>query len=158
MMSPIYTLSIACVTGRHLTEEYRFVLEVPADLTLVDLAAWILGTADFEGDHLDDFFLANSAYGRKTWLTADGEWDPDDGDVFDRRLCDLFPLPRNKKLYYDYDPGASWRFEIVKKGKETRPLPDVEYPRLVSTVGVAPLEYGPDEDDWEEEEDEDEAK
>ena len=38
------------------------------------------------------------------------------------RLCDIFPLGRNKKLYYVYDFGSSWCFEVVKKGRETAAL------------------------------------
>ncbi|MEO5934595.1 MAG: hypothetical protein ABIQ08_13740 [Duganella sp.] len=145
-MKSIYTLSIKCVSGRYLSGAFSFVLELPADSMLDDLASEILDVVDFDGDHLSDFYLANSLRGKRTWFTPDGEWDPDNSDIWDRRLCDIYPLDRNKKLYYAYDAGASWRFEIVKKGKEKNALAGQEYPHVVAQEGVMPLEYGPDED------------
>ena len=145
-MSGVFTLSVACIAGRYLTEEYRFVLDVRADSTLDDLASFILGMVDFDGDHLSEFYLANGLRGKKTWFTVDGEWDEDDGDVWDRRLCDIFPLGRNKKLYYVYDFGASWCFEIIKKGRETSALVGQEYPCIVTQQGAKPIEYGHDRD------------
>jgi hypothetical protein len=54
-------------------------------------------------------------------------------------------LGRHKKsLRYDF--GASWGFEIIKKGKETVALAGKEYPCIVSQEGSVPLEYG-DEDE-----------
>lgn len=145
-MSTIHTLSIACVSGRYLSQEYRFTLEVSTDFTLDELASLILRTVDFDGDHLSCFYLANSAYGKKTWLTRDGEWDPSDSAVWHRCLADIFPLEKHKKLYYEYDAGASWRFQITKKGREKNAQAGVAYPRVIAQEGVKPLEYGPDED------------
>ena len=162
-MSKILTLSIACIGGRYLTEAYRFTLDVPADSTLDDLASFILGMVDFDGDHLSAFYVANGWRGKKTWFTADGEWDEDDDDMWDIRLCDIFPLGRNKKLYYVYDFCSSWCFEILKKGRETAALVGQEYPCIVSQQGTKPSEYGTDPDgvdgdrDDDEDEDDDES-
>lgn len=147
IMSGIFTLSIACIAGRHLTQEYRFVLDVPAVSTLDDLASFILGMVDFDGEHLSEFYVANGLRGKKTWFTADGEWGDDDSDMWDIHLSNVFPLGRNKKLYYVYDFGASWCFEIVKKGRETTALVGLGYPCIVSQEGVKPMEYGHDRDD-----------
>jgi hypothetical protein len=139
-----------------LTEEFRFVVELRADSTLDELASIILDTVHFDGDHLSEFYLANGLRGRKkTWLTADGEWDGDDSAVWARRLLDIFPIAKNKVLYYEYDAGSAWRFEIIKKGKEKMPLAGHEFPQIVEEHGNRPLEYGPDEDDDDEDEDED---
>lgn len=145
-MNTIHTLSIACVAGRYLSEEYRITLEASTDFTLGELASLILDTVDFDGDHLSCFYLANSLYGKKTWLTADGDWDPDDSTVWHRHLAEIFPLEKHKKLYYEYDAGASWRFQITKKGKEKNAQAGVKYPRVIAQEGAKPLEYGPDED------------
>lgn len=144
-MQKIYTISITCLTGRYLTEAFQFVLDMPADATLDELASCILDVVEFDGDHLSEFYLANSLRGKKLYFTADGAWDDDDSATLDLRLCDIYPLDRNKKMYYAYDFGASWCFEIVKKGKETPPLEGREYPYLVSQEGAKPLEYGPDD-------------
>ena len=147
-MSAIFTLSIACVGGRHLKEPYQFVIEAPVALTLGDLASHILRIVDFEEDnHLDEFYLASGRGGKKTMLTPNGEWDADDAHVMALRLCEVFPLPKHKKLYYLYDFGASWRFQNTKQGRQTEALPANAYPRVVSETGVKPREFG---DDWDE--------
>lgn len=103
-MSTVCPLSITCVGGRHLSGEYSFTLKMPSDSTLADLSALILGTADFEGDRLDEFYFANSIGGQKTWLTQDDGWDADgdgeDGDAsYGLRLSQIFRLPKHKKLF-----------------------------------------------------------
>lgn len=146
-MSAIFTMVIECVGGRYLNEPYQCVIQAPVGLTLGDLASHILGIVDFDGDdHMDEFYLANGTGGRKTSLTPDGEWSDDDADVKNMPLSDIFPLPKNKKLYYFYDFGASWCFQITKRGKETKAEPDIDYPCIMSETGVKPKEYGEDEE------------
>jgi hypothetical protein len=147
-MSGIFTLAIECVGGRHLNAPYKFVLAVLVESTLGDLASSILGMLDFDGDdHLDEFYLANNQRGKRTWLTPAGAWDEDGEHVKALRLADIFPLPKNKKLYYLYDLGACWRFQISKQGKQTEALADTPYPCVVSETGTVPQEYGDDEDE-----------
>lgn len=147
-MNGIFTLAIDCVGGRHLKEPYQFVLEVPVESTLGDLASYILGMLDFADDGpLDEFYLANSTRGKKTWFTPDGEWDEDDAHVMVVRLSEIFPLPKHKKLYYLYDFGASWRFQISKQGRQTEALAADMYPCIVSETGNKPKEFG-DAEDW----------
>jgi hypothetical protein len=147
-MSGIFTLTIKCVGGRYFKEPYQFVIEAPVELTLGDLSSYILSMVDFEeDDHLDEYYLANDTRGKKTWFTPDGEWDEDDAHVMDIRLSEVFPLPKHKKLYYFYDFGASWCFQITKQGKQTEALPVNEYPCIVSETGVKPKECGDDEDE-----------
>ena len=146
-MSGIFTLSIVCVGGRYFKEPYQFLIKAPVELTLDDLASHILRMVDFKrDDHLDQFYLANSVRGQKTWFMQDGEWD-DDAHVMDMQLSAIFPLPKHKKLFYLYDFGASWRFQITKRGKETQSQPEIEYPCIVSETGSKPKEFG-DEVNW----------
>ncbi|MES2076917.1 MAG: hypothetical protein V4462_14995 [Pseudomonadota bacterium] len=146
-MSAIFKLTIECVGGRYLNAPYHFVMEAPVELALGGLASYILDTIDFEGgDHLDEFYLANNNRGGKTFLTPDGEWSGDDDThVMEMPLSAVFPTPKNKKLYYLYDFGASWCFQISKQGKQKDALVSTEYPRLVSEHGVKPQEYGDDD-------------
>jgi len=147
-MSGIFTLSIVCVGGRYLEEPYQFLTKAPVELTLGELASHILEMVNFDrDDHLDQFYLANGIRGQKTWFTPDGEWDDDDAHVMDMQLSAIFPLPKHKKLFYLYDFGASWRFQITKRGKETPSQPKIEYPCTVSETGSKPKEFG-DEVRW----------
>lgn len=143
-MKRIFNITIVCVDGAYLAEEYRCVLQVPVDSTLGDLASLILGMVNFDDDHLSEFYVANGLRGKKTWFTADGEWDEDDSRMWDVVLSEIFPLPKHKKLFYIYDFGDSWYFQITKKGKEMPALQDVEYPCIVEEKGLKPEQYGPD--------------
>jgi len=120
-MDKIFTLSISCIAGAYLSQAYRFELALAAESTLDELASYILDVIDFEGDHLSTFHLANSPGGRRTWLTARGAWDEDDEEARDLRLCDLYPLEKHKKLYYDYDPGAGWWDGVSKSSGKAGP-------------------------------------
>lgn len=152
----IYTLSVECIGGIFLTEEFRFVMEVPADSTLGDLAFWILDTAEFDGDHWSEFYLASGPGARRRTSLAGGR-PHDDSPMDDIGLRDIFPLAKKQLLYYAYDPGAGWGFKIAKQGTETLPQVGVEYPRVVEEHGDRPIEYGPD-DDGDEDGDADERK
>ncbi|WP_305822329.1 IS1096 element passenger TnpR family protein [Massilia brevitalea] len=143
-MNTILTLSITCISGAHLVEDYRFVLALQAESTLEELGACILEVLDFDGDHLSEFYVANTPHGKRAWSTklVEPEGDTDDWQT---RLCGLYPLGHNKKLYYRYDLGAEWQFEIVRKGRETSALEGQAYPVLVMEEGIKPLEYGDDD-------------
>lgn len=147
--SAIYTLSIACVGGRFLTEEFRFVIEIPADWSLGDLALEILDRAEFDGDHLSEFYLSTGLRAKKRTTLAAGRAD-EDSPMDGIRLLDVFPLAAKQVLYYEYDPGDNWCFEIIKQGPDTSPQKGIEYPRVVEEHGNKPVEYGPDEDEDEE--------
>lgn len=141
IVTKIFTLAIECVAGMYYKDEYRFVIQIPTESTLEDLASCILGMIDFDNEHASEFFLANGLRGKKIWLTADGEWDEDDSAMWDRRLSQIFPLPKHKKLFYIYDFGESWSFQITKKGKEMPALRDVEYPCYIEEIGTKPIQY-----------------
>ena len=144
-MSSILTFSITCISGSYLAEDYRFELALPADSTLDVLEGSILDVLEFDGDHLSYFYVANTPHGKQVWSTYLGE-EEGDADLSTIRLCDLYPLERNKKLFYRYDLGAGWGFEIVKKGREAEALDGQAYPLLVLEEGVKPLENGGDDD------------
>lgn len=137
-MHDIFTLDIKCIAGMYLMGPYSFSIQVPGDWTLADLADCILRTLDFDGDHLSEFYLAASPRSGKTLL--------DSGDSPVTTLGSIFPLPKHKKLFYLYDFGASWRFQISKKGKPTAALPGIAYPSLLAEQGTRPLEYGADDE------------
>ncbi len=58
-------------------------------------------------------------------------------------LEQVFPLPKNMKLYYHFDFGDDWRFEIRKaRTKPKEPEARVKYPRVIESIGRNPREYG----------------
>ena len=56
------------------------------------------------------------------------------------RLKDLYPLGR-KKLYYLFDFGDNWTFEIRRARGAKKPEANVEYPRVVEAIGPDPEQY-----------------
>jgi SAM-dependent methyltransferase len=148
MMKTIYTLSIECVWGAYLEAPFLRVVEVPSDMTLRDLHLLIQDLAGFDNDHLSTFYTANSLRGKKVWLTEtgdleDGHDDMDGGPLWDLALHDIYPLPKHKKLYYWFDFGDDWTFEIRRKGKGRPPASGVRYPRIIRGEGSKPEQYPP---------------
>jgi hypothetical protein len=74
-------------------------------------------------------------------------YDADNGVEMAQRLSQVFPLPKDKKLYYVFDFGDCWLFKIVSLGSHAPARRGVQYPRLVSDTGAKPLQYG--DDGWE---------
>ncbi len=145
-MKAIYTLSIECVFGMYLKESFLRVVEVPSDMTLGDLHALIKDLTGFDDDHLSTFYTANTLRGKKVWFTESGEWEDDDdaedgASLWDIPLHDVFPLPKHKKLYYWFDFGDDWMFEIRKKGKDGTPASATRYPRVIHEEGPKPEQY-----------------
>jgi hypothetical protein len=55
----------------------------------------------------------------------------------------LFPLPKNMKLFYHFDFGDDWRFEIRKmRNKPKEPEAGVRYPRVIEKKGPNLHQYG----------------
>lgn len=65
-----------------------------------------------------------------------------DGGFDEITLSRVYPLPKKCKLFYHYDFGDDWYFEIRKsRTKPVPPKPDVEYSRLVQKLGPNPDQY-----------------
>jgi len=140
-MKVIYTLLIECVWGAHLKERFHRAVEVPSDMTLGDLHYFMQELTGFDDDHLSTFYMANKFGGKKIWFTATGEWEDDDEAMWSIPLAQVFPLEKKKKLYYWFDFGDDWTFEIRKRGKEFPPTPGMEYPRVIHEEGPKPEQY-----------------
>ena len=111
----ILTLTIECVRGAYLRERWIRVIEIHARASLYDLHDAIQDAFDFGRDHLFDFFLANtsSAYAARKRLTEKEEWEDREDYFFRTCLTNIWPTGR-KKLYYVFDFGDKWTFEIRK--------------------------------------------
>ena len=92
-------------------------------------------------DHLYGFFVARTDRSRDR-IRFDGENE----ELFTRTIEFLFPLPKDRKLFYLFDYGDSWLFQVSR----TRDRPfeaeaGVQYPRLIGEKGEKPPQY-PDTD------------
>ena len=138
----ILTLTVKCVFGSYLSEECVRVIEMDEEASLYDLHDAIQDAVDFDRDHLFEFFTANSAspFASKHRLTEMEAWGNQEDDFRRIKLKDIWPLGR-KRLYYLFDFGDSWTFEIRKGRKTTQPEPGVRYPRVVKAIGPNPEQY-----------------
>jgi len=138
----ILTLTIECVRGAYLRERCIRVIEIHAKTSLYDLHDAIQDTVKFGRDHPFEFFLANSSspYAVKKWLTEKEEWEDKEDDFCRIRLTDIWPTGR-KKLYYLFDFGDKWTFEIRKGRGGKEPEQGVKYPRLLKAIGPNPEQY-----------------
>jgi hypothetical protein len=146
MMMTIFTLSIECVWGAYLKERFIRVVEVPSDMTLGDLHFFMQDLTGFDDDHMSTFYSANTQRGKKVWFTESGEWEEghdaiNGGPLWEIPLQDIFPLPKHKKLFYWFDFGDDWIFEIRKKGKDLPSASGVKYPRVIHKEGPKPEQY-----------------
>ena len=56
------------------------------------------------------------------------------------QLRDIWPTGR-KKLYYLFDFGDNWTFEIRKKRGTREPENNIKYPLVVKAIGPNPQQY-----------------
>ena len=136
----IYTLTVECIGGLHLRGGCVRVIEIEDDATLEDLHVAIRRAVAFDDDHLYDFHAGRNYRHRKIRFTDPFDWDASQ-DAYSRiRLRDVYPLG-NLKLYYLYDYGDSWMFEIRKSREVHAPRPRVRYPRVIERRGRNPQQY-----------------
>jgi hypothetical protein len=74
-------------------------------------------------------------------------WEADDlGDedpaAWTTTLESLYPLPKDRRLFYRFDYGDDWIFQISRaRNKPFAAEPGTEYPRLVDETGEKPEQY-----------------
>ncbi len=141
----ILKLNIECVNGWYFEETCIRVMEVDENINLYDLHEAIQDAVNFDRDHPFDFYLANSSapFAHKNRLTEIEDWS--ESNYFNIKLKDIYPLGR-KKLYYLFDFGDQWIFEIRKARGAKKPEQGVKYPRVIQAIGPSPEQYPGGED------------
>ena len=136
----VYTLTITLLQGRFYSPWERTV-EMRSDTTLFGIHDFIQDAIEFDDDHLFEFFTGRSHRNRDQ-VFGDG-----DDDYFDKKpkslkttLKEIYPLGR-LRLYYFFDWGDSWLFELRKDRKVKQVEPGVEYPRIIEAEGDNPQQY-----------------
>ncbi len=123
-------------------EWYRLI-EIAEDSNLEDLHYCIQDAVSFDNDHLYEFFIARTTHSYEKVI-----FDDEDGGVYNVPIKALFPLPKNRKLFYLFDFGDKWYFQVSKtKHAEKEKEPGVKYPRIIKSVGDDPEQY-PEYDEY----------
>jgi hypothetical protein len=138
----IWTLEIKLLSGAWAEKDWSATIALNASSTLEDLHAIIQQAVAFDNDHLYSFFVARTPRSRDRVL-----YDEEDGHApWEVPLESLFPLPKHRKLFYLFDYGDSWLFQVSRTRKKPFAAePGTEYPRLISESGEKPQQY-PDPD------------
>jgi hypothetical protein len=136
-------MHIKLISGRWATADWSATVALDASSTLEDLHHTIQQAVDFDNDHLYGFLVARTPRSRDRV-----RYDIEDEDgrasdaLFERTLSNLFPLPNGRKLFYLFDYGDSWVFQISRaRAKPYPPEPGTQYPVLIAETGQKPEQY-----------------
>ena len=152
----IWTISIKLTGGMYAKEDCKITLEIDSSVTLDVLANNILDVFEFDNDHMSEFFIArNLGYHSRDMVFVSPS--PFAEDFFDEEekystedysLTDLYPMRKNKYLFFHFDFGDDWHFKILKSRKKPKAKENgVHYPRVIKVEGNLPDQYP----DWDEE-------
>ncbi|WP_295584563.1 hypothetical protein [uncultured Lamprocystis sp.] len=134
----IWTLQIKLLAGRWASNDWAATIALNASSTLEDLHHIIQQAVDFDDDHLYGFFVARTPHSRDRVRYDD---DEDEGPL-STTLEQLFPLPKDRKLFYRFDYGDDWIFQISRtRSKPFAAEPGIHYPRLIGQSGEKPSQY-----------------
>ena len=142
----IVKLKIVCIRGISLSDECVRVVAMDDTSSLYDLHDMIQDAVSFDRDHLFTFYTANSGspWANKHQLAVTEDWD-EMAHAFDRiKLRDIWPLER-KKLYYWFDFGDDWIFEITKM-RSTKADASLPSGTILERIGPDPHQYPVSED------------
>jgi len=132
----IWTLQIKLLSGRFAEKDWAATIALRAATSLDDLQRFIRRTLDFDDDHLHTFYIARTPWGQARYGAEVG------GGLFSPTLESLYPLPKGRKLFYLFDYGDNWIFQITRTRKKPfEAEPGIDYPRLISEIGERPEQY-----------------
>ena len=153
----IWTLRIDCIWGMHLEEECIRMMEIDSKSSLLDIHEAIQDAVGFDRDHMFEFFGGRNQRNRKVVFENSSDWEAS-FDIYDSITFErVYPLPKSCKLYYHFDFGDDWYFEIKPtRNKPRDPEVGVTYPRVIEAIGPNPAQYGQYDEDLEIEDTEEE--
>ena len=138
----VLKLRVECVAGAYLEEPCVRVIAMDDSASLWELHEAIQDAVSFGRDHPYDFYTANSGspWANRQWLGGGLEdWDDKERAFGEIRLKDIWPLGR-KKLYYWFDFGDSWIFEI-RKLRSSKADASLSTPQVLERIGPDPEQY-----------------
>ena len=94
----IFTLKVTSLHGQDSSDKWEATLEIDSMSPLDELHFAIQDALKFDDDHLYEFFIARTAYSRDR-----RSFDDENGELYDKTIADLFPLPERKNLSSLFD-------------------------------------------------------
>ena len=138
----IWTLKIECISGAYLTHQCVRIIEIDSGSSLIQLHDAIQDAVHFDRDHPFEFFAGRTHRNRQVVFNDTLDWEEAFKTYGQLTLDQVYPLPARFKLYYHFDFGDQWYFEIRKmRKKAVEPAPGVSYPRVIEKQGPDPEQY-----------------
>ena len=127
------------------------VIEIESDDSFLHLHEAIQDAVDFDNDHLFQFYLGRHPDQQAYTIGGEPGWNGyNPVKRYSKiKISSIWPLPTGCKLYYLFDFGDNWVFQINKtRHKDKVAHPGMVYPRVIEAKGKNPEQYP----DWEYEE------
>ena len=124
------------------------VVEIDFQASFLQLHTAIQKAVGFDDDHLFCFYLGRHPDQQAHTIGGEPSWNGYNPKNRYRKISisDIWPLPTGYKLYYLFDFGDNWTFQINKtRHKDKIPQPGITYPRVIEAKGRNPVQYP----DWE---------
>jgi Plasmid pRiA4b ORF-3-like protein len=128
----IYTLTISFPCDGYEIPWSR-TIEIKENFTLRNLHKYIQKIIDFDDDHLYEFYIGKNPRNRAQKLSKSSA------------LNEIYPLT-GYKIFYLFDFGDCWLFQIKKSRKKKPENNQTKYPVLIESCGDNPEQY-PDYED-----------
>jgi hypothetical protein len=129
-----------CVRGAYLEEDFLRVIEVSSEMRLSELHLLIQDLIGFSDGQLEDCFMATRLRGKKIrFLSSLGHPDATSLADMSQSLAEIFPSGSRKRLFYSFNFGDNWIFEIKKTAEMVQPVENAHYPRIILEEGVQPI-------------------
>jgi len=103
-------------------------IEVKENFTLRELHKYIQKIVNFDDDHLYQFYLGRNAQNDSNTVSKN------------TALNQIYPS-NGLKLYYLFDFGDCWLFEIRKSRKKKTADSNTKYPCIIESQGTNPEQY-----------------
>jgi len=138
----IWTLVVRCASGPYMEEDCVRRIEIDSEASLLDLHTAIQEAVDFDDDHMFEFAAGRHPRNRKVrfddGVGPEALWDTYAAITIEQ----VYPLPKNCKLFYHFDFGDDWFFQVTRdRRKPHEPEPGVRYPRVAEAIGPNPQQY-----------------
>jgi Plasmid pRiA4b ORF-3-like protein len=127
------------------------VIKIESNASFLQLHKAIQDAVNFDNDHLFKFYLGRHPDQHADTIGGEPNWNSYNPVNRYRkiRISDTWPLRTGYKLYYLFDFGDQWIFQINKtRHKDKIAQPGVDSPRVIEAKGKNPEQYL----DWEYEE------
>lgn len=133
----IWTIKIQLVFGFRAEEDWESTIEVESNSTLEDIHYIAQSAVEFDNDHMYEFYVSRTERSRNKI-----RYNDENEKIYNTTLEDLFPLEKDRNLYYKYDFGDNWQFKISKtRIKPFEAVKGKEYPILINEKGKPPEQY-----------------